>query len=111
MCNNLAACTVPRLIPSSWISTPIASKKHSALWYPVDNFGTVEGENPSCYGILPLWAVNELSIVCWVQVILIMNLMEVILELEFSFQPSLQGAVEGEMSVFSSLESVPGDLV
>ncbi len=32
---------------------------------PVDNFGTVVGENPSCYGILPLWAVNGLSIVCW----------------------------------------------
>ncbi len=26
--------------------------------HPVDNFGTVEGENPSCYGILPLWAFN-----------------------------------------------------
>ena len=24
------------------------------------------GENPSCYGILPLWTVNGLSIVCWV---------------------------------------------
>ncbi len=36
------------------------------LWNnPVDNFGTVVGENPSCYGILPLWAVNGLSIVCW----------------------------------------------
>ncbi len=34
--------------------------------YAVDNFGTVVGENPSCYGILPLWAVNGLSIVCWV---------------------------------------------
>ncbi len=32
---------------------------------PVDNFGTVVGENPSCYGNLPLWAVNGLSIVCW----------------------------------------------
>ncbi len=36
---------------------------------PVDNFGTVVGENPSCYGILPLWAVNRLSIVCWVVII------------------------------------------
>ncbi len=36
--------------------------------HPVDNFVTVVGENPSCYGILPLswlWAVNGLSIVCW----------------------------------------------
>ncbi len=40
---------------------------------PVDNFGTVVGENPSCYGVLPLWTVNGLftftllyfSIVCW----------------------------------------------
>ncbi len=32
---------------------------------PVDNFGIVVGENPSCYGILTLWAVNCLSIVCW----------------------------------------------
>ncbi len=34
--------------------------------YPVDNFGTVVGENPTPYGILPLWAVNGLSIVYWV---------------------------------------------
>ncbi len=26
--------------------------------FPVDNFGTVEGENPTLYGILALWAVN-----------------------------------------------------
>ena len=39
-------------------------------WYPeempsnpVDNFGTVVGENPTPYGILALWAVNSLSIV------------------------------------------------
>ncbi len=30
-----------------------------------DNFGTVVGENPTPYGILALWAVNGLSIVCW----------------------------------------------
>ena len=30
---------------------------------PVDNFGTVVGENPTPYGILALWAVNSLSIV------------------------------------------------
>ncbi len=35
-------------------------------YFPVDNFGTVVGENPSCYGILLLWAVNGLSIVYWV---------------------------------------------
>ena len=34
--------------------------------FPVDNFGTVVGENPTPYGILALWAVNGLSIVCWV---------------------------------------------
>ena len=34
--------------------------------YPVDNFGTVVGENPTPYGILALWAVNSLSIVYWV---------------------------------------------
>ncbi len=32
---------------------------------PVDNFGTVVGENPTPYGILALRAVNSLSIVCW----------------------------------------------
>ncbi len=31
---------------------------------PVDNFGTVVGENRT-YGILALWAVNGLSIVYW----------------------------------------------
>ena len=33
--------------------------------HPVDNFGTVVGENPTPYGILALWAVNGLSIVYW----------------------------------------------
>ncbi len=32
---------------------------------PVDNFGTVVGENPTPYGTLALWAVNGLSIVYW----------------------------------------------
>ena len=32
---------------------------------PVDNFGTVVGEYPTPYGILALWAVNGLSLVCW----------------------------------------------
>ena len=32
---------------------------------PIDNFGTVVGENPTPHGILALWAVNGLSIVCW----------------------------------------------
>ncbi len=36
------------------------------LIFPVDNFGTVVGENPTPYGILALWAVNGLSIVHWV---------------------------------------------
>ena len=34
--------------------------------FPVDNFGTVVGENPTPNGILALWAVNGLSIVNWV---------------------------------------------
>ncbi len=34
--------------------------------FPVDNFGTVVGENLTPYGILALWAVNGLSIVYWV---------------------------------------------
>ncbi len=33
---------------------------------PGDNFGTVVGENQTPYGILSMWAVNGLSIVCWV---------------------------------------------
>ncbi len=32
---------------------------------PVDNFGTVVGENPTPYGILALWFVNGLSVVYW----------------------------------------------
>ncbi len=36
---------------------------------PVDNFGTVVGENPAPYGILALWAVNSLSIVFWALII------------------------------------------
>ncbi len=35
------------------------------IFIPVDNFGTVVGENPTPYGILALWAVNSLSIVYW----------------------------------------------
>ncbi len=38
-------------------------KQYTAI--PVDNFGTVVGENPTPYGILALWAVNSLSIVYW----------------------------------------------
>ena len=33
---------------------------------PVDNFGTVVGENPTSCEILALWDVNGLSIVYWV---------------------------------------------
>ena len=40
--------------------------------YPVDNFGTVVGENPTPYGILALWAVNGLSIVYWVYMYAVM---------------------------------------
>ncbi len=36
------------------------------IQFPGDNSGTVVGENPTPYGILALWAVNELSIVYWV---------------------------------------------
>ncbi len=38
---------------------------HCKELIPVDNFGTVVGENPTPYGILALWAVNSLSIVYW----------------------------------------------
>ncbi len=37
----------------------------SHVMVPVDNFGTVVGENPTPYGILVLWVVNGLSIVYW----------------------------------------------
>ncbi len=37
----------------------------AGMSYPVDNFGTVVGENPTPYGILALWAVNGLSVVYW----------------------------------------------
>ncbi len=37
----------------------------SSYFIPVDNFGTVVGENPTPYGNLALWAVNGLSIVYW----------------------------------------------
>ncbi len=33
--------------------------------FPVDNVGTVVGENPTPYGILALWVVNSLPIVYW----------------------------------------------
>ncbi len=36
------------------------------VYYPVDNFGTVAGENPTPCGSLALWPVNGLSIVYWV---------------------------------------------
>ncbi len=39
---------------------------NAEVTYPVDNFGTVVGENPTPYGIFALWAVNRLSIVYWV---------------------------------------------
>ncbi len=40
-------------------------KQKKQIWIPVDNFGTVVGENPTPCGILALWAVNSLSIVYW----------------------------------------------
>ncbi len=40
---------------------------HGTYSYPVDNFGTVVGENPTPNGILALWAVYGLSIVYWVR--------------------------------------------
>ncbi len=39
---------------------------NEASLFPVDNFGTVVGENPTPYGILALWSVNGLSIFYWV---------------------------------------------
>ena len=43
---------------------------HFPVGNPVDNFGTVVGENPTPYGILALWAVNGLSIVYWEGIII-----------------------------------------
>ncbi len=46
----------------------MGSLLRNSPWYvinPLDNFGTVVGENPTPYGILALWAVNSLSIVYW----------------------------------------------
>ncbi len=45
------------------ISVADWTRKTSDHYNPVDNFGTVVGENPTPYGILALWAVNSLSIV------------------------------------------------
>ena len=36
--------------------------KNQVIYNPVDNFGTVVGENPTPYGILALWAVNGYTI-------------------------------------------------
>ncbi len=36
---------------------------------------TVVGENPTPYGVLALWAVNGLSIVCWALMAGLVNLM------------------------------------
>ncbi len=49
------------------VKTKQAGKRQCAnRAYPADKFGTVVGENPTPYGNLALWAVNGLSIVCWV---------------------------------------------
>ncbi len=55
-----------------WVTTDIlihphllAIRRPHMIIHPVDNFGTVVGENPTPYGILALWAVNGLSIVYW----------------------------------------------
>ena len=42
------------------------SRSRQIMHFPVDNFGTVVGENPTPYEILALWAVNGLSVVYWV---------------------------------------------
>ncbi len=50
------------------VSNESEDRKRYGNWLhcPVDNFGTVVGDNPTPYGILALWAVNSLSIVYWV---------------------------------------------
>ena len=71
----------PQSDPAHWVRLKLHSSSFSvqahlsngcilnhvfrASFYPVDNFGTVAGENPTPYGILALWAVNGLSIVYW----------------------------------------------
>ena len=65
-CSDIEKWTLPN--SSAPIFTKCIGSKndlHSLSKNPEDNFGTVVGENLSCYGILPLWAVNGLSIVCW----------------------------------------------
>ncbi len=52
-------------IPSRQCPKIVALKSQHLNSIPVDNFGTVLGENPTPYGILALWAVNSLSIVYW----------------------------------------------
>ncbi len=42
-------------------ATTITHRVEYGTLYPVDNFGTVVGENPTPYWILALWAVNGLS--------------------------------------------------
>ncbi len=51
----------------TWSPTDPATQQKTYKYknIPVDNFGTVVGENPTPYGILALWAVNSLSIVYW----------------------------------------------
>ncbi len=46
-------------------STSVWGAIFDEIQVPLDNFGTVVGENPTPYGILALWAVNGLSIVYW----------------------------------------------
>ncbi len=53
---------VPYIILFNFCPNAKSAKLNSI---PVDNFGTVVGENPTPYGILALWAVNSLSIVYW----------------------------------------------
>ncbi len=50
---------------SQWTLEQPTKKLFRRARDPVDNFGTVVGENPTPYGILALWAVNGLSIVYW----------------------------------------------
>ena len=60
-------CVNPEVTPrGQWISLITYKDLVFSIKYPVDNFGTVVGENPNTYGILALWTVNGLSIVYWV---------------------------------------------
>ncbi len=62
---QIITCLAVYLGQLTHVTQNIPPQYESSNFIPVDNFGTVVGENPTPYGILALWAVNGLSIVYW----------------------------------------------